>query len=890
MTTFLTVSAQSIDTCFKDIECTDNTSAWDKTEWGDEIKSVCRIVTKFQRLGQNLDSTVHTGVLINNPNLDNSRINTPPRGDNTIYILAAYHSLDVQGILLNDAVENSTFYFDYYNETCGDNTTRTTPIVLEPGATNISVVASLNGSPGYPGNGSDYILLKLDIQYDPCNESNVNNLNKLFFAGFDKDTNVYYTYDKMIIDHGLPPDTPYFHSPGPYYKVTGLSHPGGDGYDYQDPLNYIGIGAPMKVHTYKGQILDWRKYTGSSYRFPDFWRLNVIDSTDVPLEYGVVTSGSSGSPLFYENGGNKYVTGLLTNSSRAIHCGSIGEATLLYYGKYSRSWLGDGSPNSSIKAEMDPAGTWSSSNLRLEGKKFDGGPLNSYTHRKYISSDYVMSISQVNYDHDCCWEIEINFPDDALCFGSITVEEGSSGVEIEQTELTGTDPVKLRYCPDTDPSTFTVRIYSIHGILLAEHTFTDLDCYFVTPYDCSCLDAVTVVATDTIGPECCFTLDGITSDPKCDFYGFQILNGSNIIYQNKGNSTTIANGVQFCVDNDKLTGGSYKLQFLDEYDGSGLAPEVLCEKLVSLPNCEVECCDAIENLRVVRTSADSDTSCCFDLKFDLTEECDITQVNITIIEDILVGGSLWSQNYTYNISPGPFITHEFCVTSDLETPQGSYNMILNFKNALGEIVCTKELNYTCEDICCPNVNVQESPPESCCFLITVDDVPEWCEIEKVHIWYDDGIYSKTLGEFDDPFNGIYLCPEDPVLQPNNIQLWFYNKYGDYVCFKEATYSCTPTGGKKAIKSDDVKAKGINISNIPNPATESTLIKFTLVEESNVNIELFEISGKSLGVVSNSILSSGEKSIDLNTSIYSPGTYILRFTVDNETFIHLFQVQ
>ena len=82
----------NIDACFKGVECTDNLTAWDKTDWGNEIKSICRIVTKYQN-GQVLDSAVHTGVLINNPNIDNSRINSTPIGDNTLYILSDYHSL-----------------------------------------------------------------------------------------------------------------------------------------------------------------------------------------------------------------------------------------------------------------------------------------------------------------------------------------------------------------------------------------------------------------------------------------------------------------------------------------------------------------------------------------------------------------------------------------------------------------------------------------------------------------------------------------------------------------------------------------------------------------------------------------------------------------------------
>lgn len=654
----------NIDACFKDIECTDNTIAWNKTEWEDEVKSICRIVTKYQN-GSFLDSSVHTGVLINNPKLDNTRINPTLLGDNTLYILASYHVFKKNGHDPNTLVSNSAFYFNYYNSTCGDNNTRTTPVVLNESGGNATLEAYLEGLP--PSLGSDYVLIKLNIKYDPCNNTQIDNLNDLFFAGFDKNPEVFYTHEHKLADYGPnhPPGNA-FNEPGPTYHVTGLSHPGGNGYDYQAPFDFIGKGAPLKVHTYQGQILDFKNYT-DPFVFPDHWKLSMPDGPPpTPLEYGVVTGGSSGSPLFHKISTNnityKYVTGLLSNSTRAQTCG-IGEKYDLYYGKFSRSWEGNADPNSSIKKAMgSEAITWSLNYDRLEGKKFDGGPIFNNDNRKHNSDDYIMTAPQVNnsYQYDCCWEITIDFPDDALCFGHITVEEGISGIEIEQTEVIGTDPVKFRYCPETEPATFTVRIYSIHGILLAEQTFTTGYCDGVSEFDCTCLNSVTVTSNENPEEDCCFTLNGITNDPKCVFYGFQILDGTEIIYQNHGNSTPIANETEFCIDRSLLGSNTFKLQFLDEYDGSGMAAEVLCENEIALPMCDlVDCCEGFKILEIAEFPLpgclNGGCPIKFIIEFSEDPNCDIQDVNF------MFNGNIVSNNG--NTFYNPVLPYTFCVIS-----------------------------------------------------------------------------------------------------------------------------------------------------------------------------------------------------------------------------------
>ncbi|PKL78398.1 MAG: hypothetical protein CVV25_11815 [Ignavibacteriae bacterium HGW-Ignavibacteriae-4] len=737
--TYRSVNAQipgTIDECFKDIECNDNNVAWEKAEWRNETKSVCRIITKYQRSGQAQDSVIGSGVLLNNPN-----------EDNTLYILTAYHTMKISGIEIKDAVANSAFYFNYYNTSCGENSTRTKPIVLNESGGKATPVASLAGSPSNPI-GSDYILIKLDIKYDPCNESNIDNLNELYFAGFDKNPNVFYTFDQKIIDYGEgAPKGDKFQRPGPNYRVTGLSHPAGNGYDYKSPYDFIGKGAPMKVHTYEGQILDWKNYTVPE-RFPEFWKLSMtegpIDQT--PLEYGAVAAGSSGSPLFYENNSNKYVTGQLNNSSPLDRCGVTGERYQLYYGKFSRSWLGDGSAKSSMKEVMDSSGNWSQNNERLEGKKFDGGPIDSYAHRKYVSDDYAMSISQVKYNYDCCWEISINFPEQAACFGYITVEEGSNGVQIEQTEVVGTNPVKFRFSPDANQTTLDVRLYSKHGILLAETKFTTTHCNSVSEYDCACLDAITVTPNSKLEEDCCFTLGGIGTGPNCIFYGFQILDGSKIIYQNHGSSSPILNGAEFCIASEKLGSTTYRLQLLDEYDGSGMAAEVLCEKDIALPECEECTCETIlTNPELINLNystqciTNTDKEVCFEFFADNSDKekflCDVYGIEIKAGETILFSELESASKLNFEV-------RNFCADLDLFKKANASSLNVTYYKVDGseicsfdqifEIDCKMDLRYTV-------VSETENP---CCKTIRFDNL---CQLPGTYVVIStDGLAKDTI--------------------------------------------------------------------------------------------------------------------------------------------------
>ncbi|MEI7485057.1 MAG: T9SS type A sorting domain-containing protein [Ignavibacteriota bacterium] len=66
-------------------------------------------------------------------------------------------------------------------------------------------------------------------------------------------------------------------------------------------------------------------------------------------------------------------------------------------------------------------------------------------------------------------------------------------------------------------------------------------------------------------------------------------------------------------------------------------------------------------------------------------------------------------------------------------------------------------------------------------------------------------------------------------------------------------------------------------NYPNPFNPNTTIKFTLPKSSYVNLSVYDVSGKLVGVIMNEKRSAGTYSVLFNASYLSSGTYFYRLT-------------
>ena len=74
---------------------------------------------------------------------------------------------------------------------------------------------------------------------------------------------------------------------------------------------------------------------------------------------------------------------------------------------------------------------------------------------------------------------------------------------------------------------------------------------------------------------------------------------------------------------------------------------------------------------------------------------------------------------------------------------------------------------------------------------------------------------------------------------------------------------------------------INLSLMPNPATENTIMSFTLNQSRNVKVNLIDVTGRLVETVVQTSLSSGNYSYDIKNPGAS-GVYFLQLEVDNYT--------
>lgn len=68
---------------------------------------------------------------------------------------------------------------------------------------------------------------------------------------------------------------------------------------------------------------------------------------------------------------------------------------------------------------------------------------------------------------------------------------------------------------------------------------------------------------------------------------------------------------------------------------------------------------------------------------------------------------------------------------------------------------------------------------------------------------------------------------------------------------------------------------------PNPTENLTTIQFSLVHQSRIQISVFDISGKEILILVNDEVQAGIRSLQINTSDFAKGVYILKMISDSE---------
>ena len=93
---------------------------------------------------------------------------------------------------------------------------------------------------------------------------------------------------------------------------------------------------------------------------------------------------------------------------------------------------------------------------------------------------------------------------------------------------------------------------------------------------------------------------------------------------------------------------------------------------------------------------------------------------------------------------------------------------------------------------------------------------------------------------------------------------------------------------EALSNDDIIPSGISLSqNYPNPFNPQTMIQFTVPNISNVSINIYDLNGKLIDVVTNSVYSQGTHSVtwdgmNLNNETVSSGVYLYKMITPSIT--------
>jgi hypothetical protein len=91
-------------------------------------------------------------------------------------------------------------------------------------------------------------------------------------------------------------------------------------------------------------------------------------------------------------------------------------------------------------------------------------------------------------------------------------------------------------------------------------------------------------------------------------------------------------------------------------------------------------------------------------------------------------------------------------------------------------------------------------------------------------------------------------------------------------------SCTQCDGSAA---NIIESNINNVSVSPNPSQNYTIFNFNVKNSNETNISIYDITGKLVDNVINSVLNSGLQSVEYNTSHLNNGIYIYKISSENE---------
>jgi hypothetical protein len=133
---------------------------------------------------------------------------------------------------------------------------------------------------------------------------------------------------------------------------------------------------------------------------------------------------------------------------------------------------------------------------------------------------------------------------------------------------------------------------------------------------------------------------------------------------------------------------------------------------------------------------------------------------------------------------------------------------------------------------------------------------------------------KTTYDFEG--DRLLICHNGAPICISSNALGAHLAHGDYIG------NCTQLVYNKIFETETFTKDNITISVYPNPATGVNILKYNLLENSNVSIGVYDIMGRLVTSVLHQPQSKGLQSINYNTNNILDGTYYLKLTAVTPT--------
>lgn len=295
-------------------------------------------------------------------------------------------------------------------------------------------------------------------------------------------------------------------------------------------------------------------------------------------------------------------------------------------------------------------------------------------------------------------------------------------------------------------------------------------------------------------------------------------------------------------------------------------------------SCADACCMEVINARKTPMPSNDPLQCCFmlDVQLDPNRTC-ITSVTLQA-----KSGSSWVDELTMPASN--MLNIPQCITVGT-----SKQVRLLFKDNNGRAVCIKEFTLACEEECCSAVQdfyayrVSTTP---CCYRVRGQvNFTKNCRIVEYLVQEynpNTGTWNTIVSPVVLGSNGYFETLACISGSPRTIRVQFRDSQGNVLCTRWLQLSCGvgPTGKMGVGQSGDAVELQARVA--PNPSAGETTIYYTVQEQADVRVSVYNTLGELLAEVQPGVMPVGVQQTMLSTKELPAGMYFVQVHVGSYT--------